>query len=401
MQTRTGYPLRVWVGLAVLCLAAGTSVLNNAILSPLLRPIGAAFGTSDATTGQLATLGSLFGVAASLAATPWMDRWSRRRWLQGLGLVVLGGILLSALAPSFEWLMVGRVLSGACSSVFMANCMIGARELFPDPVWRTRALGLIVSATTLGFTLGMPLVTQIAALFGWRAAMGSIAVPMTLLLAGTIALPTMAGTRVPRVHPLAAFRAVLGDGRARSLLVVLGLSVGAYTGWLVYFGAYATEVFGVSASLLSVLFFIGGATGLVANNLTPPLLRRVAPVPFISVNLAAVAAALLLTGVVVATISGAMVAAVVVLNGTAASYIAGIALLLADDVSHPGAAMALSSATIGVGNALGPFVTGWALATTGSFDAAYRALGLLAPVAIVTLWAGSRHHLPAPMVERA
>ena len=396
-----GYTMRTWVGLAVLCLAAGTSVLNNAILSPLLRPIGEAFGTSDATTGQLATLGSLLGVVASLAAAPWMDRWSRRRWLQGLGVVVLTGIALSALAPTFEWLLVGRVLTGACSSVFMANCMTGARELFPDLVWRTRALGLIVSATTFAFTFGMPLVTQIAAVFSWRAAMGSIALPMVLLLAGTGALPAGATLHPPRMNPIAAFRAVLGDGRARALLVVLGLSVGTYTGWLVFFGAYATEVFAASAGVLSALFFVGGATGLLANNLTPPLLRRVGPIPVMYVMLAAVAASLLLTGIVVTAIPGALIAAVIVLNGTAAAYIAGISLLLSDDVSHPGAAMALSSATIGVGNALGPFVTGWALAATGSFEAAYRALGLLAPVAMLALWLGTRSRTPAPIVERA
>lgn len=395
------YSTRTWFGLAVLCLAAGTSVLNNAILSPLLRPIGEAFGTPDATTGQLATIASLLGVVASLAAAPWMDRWSRRRWLQGLGVVVLVGVAFSALAPSFEWLLVGRVLTGACSSVFMANCMTGSRELFPDPLWRTRALGLIVSATTLAFTLGLPLVTQIAARSGWRAAMGSMALPMALVLAGTFALPAAAATLAPRMSPRAAFRAVLGDGRARGLLVVLGLSVGTYTGWLVYFGAYATEVFAASAGVLSALFFVGGATGLLANNLTPPLLRRVDAVPLIYVMMAAVAASLLLTGIVVTTIPGALVAAVILLNGTAAAYIAGISLLLSDDVSHPGAAMALSSATIGLGNALGPFVTGWALAATGSFEAAYRALGLLAPVAILALWLGTRSRTPTPVVERA
>lgn len=101
MQTRTGYPLRVWVGLAVLCLGAAVTLLNMAILSPLLRPIGQAFGTSDATTGQLATLGSLVGVASSLAATPWMDRWSRRTWFRLEGTLVLAGIVVSVLAPTF------------------------------------------------------------------------------------------------------------------------------------------------------------------------------------------------------------------------------------------------------------------------------------------------------------
>ena len=121
MNTTTKYSLRTWVGLVVLCLGAAVTLLNMAVLSPLLRPIGQEFGTSDATTGQLATLGSLVGVISSLAATPWMDRWSRRTWLRLEGSLVLVAIIVSALAPSFGWLMVGRVLASCGAAVIMAN----------------------------------------------------------------------------------------------------------------------------------------------------------------------------------------------------------------------------------------------------------------------------------------
>jgi predicted MFS family arabinose efflux permease len=296
----------------------------------------------------LATLGSLVGVIASLVATPWMDRWSRRTWLRLEGSVVLVATVVSALAPSFGWLMAGRVLASCGAAVIMANCLTGARELFRDPVWRNRAIGIIVSATTFAFILGMPLVTQIEARLGWRIAMGSMAVPVVLLLSGTFVLPP--SPRHPRMtvrpHPLAAFQAVLGNGRTRCLLVVLGLNLGLYAGWLVYFGAYTIDVFAASATVLSLLFFLSGVTELVANNLTPLLMRRLDPVSILYVMLASVAAALLLTGIAVTTIPGALLAAIVVLNGTASAYIAANALLLDGDVSHPGAVMSVASAFI-------------------------------------------------------
>jgi MFS transporter, DHA1 family, inner membrane transport protein len=403
VETTSRYTLRTWVGLVVLCFGAAVTLLNMAVLSPLLRAIGVEFGTSDATTGQLATLGSLVGVIASLVATPWMDRWSRRTWLRLEGSVVLVATVVSALAPSFGWLMAGRVLASCGAAVIMANCLTGTRELFRDPVWRNRAIGIIVSATTFAFILGMPLVTQIEARLGWRIAMGSMAVPVVLLLAGTFVLPP--SPRHPRMtvrpHPLAAFQAVLGNGRTRCLLVVLGLNLGLYAGWLVYFGAYTIDVFAVSATVLSLLFFLSGATELVANNLTPPLMRRFDPVSILYVMLASVAAALLLTGIAVTTIPAALLVAIVVLNGTASAYIAANALLLEGEVSHPGAVMSVASAFIGIGTALGPFVAGWALANSGSFEAAYRTLGLLAPVAMVALWLGTRRRAPVPVIERA
>jgi DHA1 family inner membrane transport protein len=403
VETTSRYTLRTWVGLVVLCFGAAVTLLNMAVLSPLLRAIGVEFGTSDATTGQLATLGSLVGVIASLVATPWMDRWSRRTWLRLEGSVVLVATVVSALAPSFGWLMAGRVLASCGAAVIMANCLTGARELFRDPVWRNRAIGIIVSATTFAFILGMPLVTQIEARLGWRIAMGSMAVPVVLLLSGTFVLPP--SPRHPRMtvrpHPLAAFQAVLGNGRTRCLLVVLGLNLGLYAGWLVYFGAYTIDVFAASATVLSLLFFLSGATELVANNLTPPLMRRFDPVSILYVMLASVAAALLLTGIAVTTIPAALLVAIVVLNGTASAYIAANALLLEGEVSHPGAVMSVASAFIGIGTALGPFVAGWALANSGSFEAAYRTLGLLAPVAMVALWLGTRRRAPVPVIERA
>ena len=404
METPSTYGLRTWVGLVVLSLGAAVTLLNLASLSPLLRAIGQEFGTSDATTGQLATLSSFVGVASSLLAAPWMDRWSRRAWLRLEGSLVLAGFLLAALAPTFGWLIVGRVLSACGAAVIMANCLTGARELFRDPVWRNRAIGIIVSATTLAFVLGLPVITQLSAHFGWRVALASTAVPVILLLLGTFALPPSPShakpAAAPRSGPLTAFRSVLGDGRTRSLLVVLALDLGLYAGWLVYFAAYATDVLAASAGILSALYLISGLTELAANNLTPPLLRRFSAVSVLYATLASVAAALLLTGLVITTIPGALVAAIVILNGTASAYIAGNALLLDGEISHPGAVMAVASAGAGIGGALGPLVAGWALSASGSFEAAYRTLGLFAPLAMVVLWLGTRRWVPASVAER-
>jgi MFS transporter, DHA1 family, inner membrane transport protein len=383
--------LRAWLALAVYCTGSFTTMLNLGFLSPLLRPIGASFGTSDAVTGQLATISAMVTFVAALVATPWMDRWSRATWFRLLGLLLLGGTLLSAVAPTFGVLVFARIIAAFGASVVTANAMTGARELFPDAVWRNRAIGILVSATTVGFVLGLPAITQLAAHFGWRVAVASMALPVLFMVGGTWLLPASTTRRESARQPaLASFRAVLSAGKVRGILVALGLNLAMYTGWLVYFGAYVTDVFTASAALLSTLFLISGFTELAANNLTPPVLRRFAAVPVLHLMLALAGGSLLLTGIAITTVPAALVAAIIILNTTAAAYIACNALLLDGELSHPGAVMSVASAGIGLGNTLGPALVGWALAISGSFEAAYRVLGLLAPVAMVAVWLGTR-----------
>ena len=387
---------RTWLALAVYGTGSFTTMLNLGFLSPLLRPIGDAFGTPDAVTGQLATISAMVTFVAALVATPWMDRWSRATWFRLLGILLLVGTLLSALAPTFGVLVIARVIAALGASVVTANSLTGARELFPDPVWRNRAIGILVSATTVGFVVGLPAITQIAAHLGWRVAVASMALPVLFMIGGTWLLPNAPALAVSsRLPVLASFRAVLGNGRVRAVLVALGLNLAMYTGWLVYFGAYVTDVFAASAALLSTLFLISGFTELAANNLTPPLLRRFAAVPVLHVMLAAAGASLLLTGIAITTVPAALAAAIVILNTTAAAYIACNAILLDGEHSHPGAVMSVASAGIGLGNTLGPALVGWSLAITGSFEAAYRTLGLLAPLAMLAVWLGTRSRRPA------
>lgn len=388
------------MALAVLCLASAVNLLQSASISPLLPSISATFRAGDAATGQLATLGSLAGFAFSIAATPWIDRLGRRTWFRLLSTMIMTGMLLAAFAPSFPILAVGRVLSACGGALIMANCMTGARELFHDPAWRNRAIGFIVSASTLVFVVGLPIITQINARFGWRVAMMAIAVPALLLLLGVALFPASPLQALPaRRSPFSAFGEAFGNARIRALLICLALFSAIYSGWFVFFGAYATTVFAVSASVLSLLF-AAGTMQLIANNVAPILMRRFDPVRLIIIAMLSVAATLLSTGIVIITVPGALVAAGAVLMGTGLAYIAANVLLLDSNARQPGAVMALAGAAGSLGGALGPLISGASLAYTGSFEAAYRVVGMLAPVAILAISLGTRV-VPEPQPEIA
>ncbi|MBL8126968.1 MAG: hypothetical protein JNM64_04970, partial [Chloroflexia bacterium] len=86
--------------------------------------------------------------------------------------------------------------------------------------------------------------------------------------------------------------------------------------------------------------------------------------------------------------------------GTGLAYIAANVLLLDSNARQPGAVMALAGAAGSLGGALGPLISGASLAYTGSFEAAYRVVGMLAPVAILAISLGTRV-VPEPQPEIA
>ena len=120
------------------------------------------------------------------------------------------------------------------------------------------------------------------------------------------------------------------------------------------------------------------------------LLCRFDPIRIIVIAMLAVASTLLTTGILIVTVPGALLTAASVLMGTGLSYIAANVLLLDSNARQPGAVMALAGAAGALGGAFGPLISGGSLALTGSFEAAYRIVGLLAPVAILAIWFGTR-----------
>src|SRR5215210_5365718 len=114
-------PRRVLLG--ILALGAFTTALNVTLLSPLLTSIASDLGVGAPTAGQLATLTAGSSGVMALVVAPWMDRFSRATWIRlECGLLTAGSIL-SATAPSFGWLFVGRALAGIGGAVIGASCL--------------------------------------------------------------------------------------------------------------------------------------------------------------------------------------------------------------------------------------------------------------------------------------
>jgi predicted MFS family arabinose efflux permease len=363
----------------VLIAGAFTTALNIMLIGPLLTAIADEFGKSEAATGQVATLTAAASGVTALVVAPWMDRWSRRTWLRlECGLLVVG-TTMSALAPSFEWLLVGRTVAGIGGAVIFASCLAATGDLFPDIHLRNRVIGLVSTAATVAGLVGLPLITQIEAATNWRWAMASLLIPIAVVLIGTMWLPAGATAAHGPIWAgwVSGYQGVLARPETVWLFGLMVTQAVVWFGWFIYLGAFAEEVHGMGPGLLSVLFLVGGAGDVVASNVAPVLIRRWGPRPVAAAMTTVLAASLLGVGVVFTGQVSLFLFAAVAGAAGGALFICASILTLDSYPEGRGAVMSLQSAALEVGGALGTAGFGAALALSDDYAATYRMLGVV------------------------
>lgn len=369
--------------LPVLAVGMFGAYLNYAVISPLLPAISLDFGVTEALAGQSATISLAVGFFVTLGLTPLVDRRPPRWWLILLASIMIISAIVSAWAPTFAWFIVGRILAGIGGSVLTANVYAAAREAYADPLRRTRALGVIASAASFAIIAGLPLITLLGARFGWRYGMLAVAVPFLILALGALAIPRPIGKPNPDpIGAIEAYRSVIFHREAMWLLLCFGAAMGAYNGWLVYFGAYAMASRGVSADVLSIVFLISGVAELIFSNVAPRLSERyglaAVAIGGLILNCLPLFLSMLVQGPVLLTVAAAVFSV-----GSILAYVALYARVLGVEHAQPGALLAMVSAATGLGSALGPLIAGWIILVSGSYDLAYVAMGVILLIGVV------------------
>jgi DHA2 family multidrug resistance protein-like MFS transporter len=234
---------REWVGLGVLALACvvyamDLTVLHLAVpsLSEDLQP----------TSTQLLWIIDVYGfmVAGALITMGTLgDRIGRRRLLL-IGAVAFGlSSLLAAFSTSSEMLIASRALLGIAGATIAPSTLSLIRNMFLDEGQRTVAIGVWITAFSLGGAIG-PLAGGVLLEFFWWGSVFLLAVPVMalLLVLGPLLLPEYRDPAAGRLDLLSAalslvsilavvygLKQVAQDGLGSTppiVAIVLGLAVG-------------------------------------------------------------------------------------------------------------------------------------------------------------------------------
>jgi predicted MFS family arabinose efflux permease len=388
----------------LLALGAFTWAVSLGLLIPLLKMIATEFGKSDAAVGQLATLYSVATGITALVITPWMDRFGRGTLLRFGTVLLIAGTACTALAPGFVWLFPARLVAGIGAAFIMPVLFALAGDLFTDPKQRNQAVGLVIAGTGLMPLVGIPILAQLADATGWRWASMSLLVLLAVMLLSSYWFPSKPGKDMAFTARdyVRHYRSVLGNWETNWLLtghLVRGI---AWYSALVYMAAFAITEYGMDANRLSLLFITLGGTFVIATNIVPLTTRFIAPRRLYALSLLVLFGNFLTVGMIGGEWALFVFAVVLSIAGAGVGVPESV-LLLESLPSARGGVMSLRTASAEFGLAGGAALLGLLLILFGDYTTAYRAMGVLFPLTVITLYISTRRlplaEIPTPQAS--
>ncbi len=378
------HPGVVQFALAVGGFAIGTTEFATMSLLP---DFARDLGISEPTAGHVISAYALGVVVGAPVIAVLSARVARRTLLIALMAIFAVANGLSALAPTYGWMLVFRFLSGLPHGAYFGIASLVAASLVPNDR-RTQAVGRVLLGLTVATIIGVPLANELGQLFGWRWAFAVVAV-LALTCAVLIAL------YAPRDRPAAGASPLRELGALRRAQVWLTLATGAvgfgglfavYT----YLASTLTQVTKITPHAVPFVLSAFGV-GMTAGNLIIP--------KFADRALMRTAGALLVWSAVVLAlypIAAKNVGAVtldVFAIGLGGALATVLQTRLMDVAGHAQSlAAALNHSAFNVANAIGPWLGGLAIAagyglTSTGYVGSALALGGLAVWAIS--WLGA------------
>ncbi|GHE81986.1 MFS transporter [Amycolatopsis deserti] len=256
--------------LAVLCLSVFVVGTSEYLISGLLPQTAADLDVSVGTAGQAVTAYALGVVIGGPVVAALTIRVPRKGLALGLMLLFAAGSAVSAAAPTFAWLLAGRVVSSLSHAAFLALALVMATSVAP-PGRAGTAISTVASGFTVATLLGVPLGALLGERAGWRA-------PFVVLTALALAGAALLAVVLPRQDPPAAWlREEIAVVLRRPVLLAIATTAVGFSGVAVVFTYLApllTGVSGFSAAAVSGLLLAYGAGSFLGNLLAGRLTDR-------------------------------------------------------------------------------------------------------------------------------
>jgi MFS transporter, DHA1 family, inner membrane transport protein len=382
-------PGLVHFALAVGGFAIGTT--EFATMS-LLRYFAHDLRIDEPTAGHVISAYALGVVVGAPVIAVLSARMARRTLLIALMGVFALANGLSALAPTYGWMLAFRFLSGLPHGAYFGIATLVAASLVPTEQ-RTQAVGRVLLGLTVATIVGVPLANWLGQVFGWRWGFAVVAV-LALSCAALIAL---FAPRDQAAHGASPLREL---GALRRTQVWLTLATGAigfgglfavYT----YLGSTLIDVTGVRAGMVPIVLSAFGV-GMTIGNLVIPKFADRALMPTAGALLVWAAVVLALYPIAAMRLGTVIVDVFAIGVGGALATVLQTRLMdVAGDAQS--LAAALNHSAFNVANALGPWLGGLAIAAGYGFTSTGY-VGCALALCGLAVWAVSKCVPQGPVI---
>ena len=371
-------------GLIALALGGFGIGLTEFGIVGLLPEIASEFTVSEGTAGILVSGYALSVAAGALGLTAAVTRFDRKKVLLWLMVLFIAGNLISAIAPVYGLMLVGRVIAALCHGAFFSVGAVVAADLVEERK-KAGAISLMFAGLTVANVLGVPAGTFLGQAAGWRSTFWAITVIGIAAMIGIAALVRPAPANEPKAssgltQELRVFRKPQVLISALVSVLAFGGLVGAFT----YIAFTLTNVTGFAAATIPWLLLVFGVGSFIGNLLGGKAADRALNGSLLGI-LATLTAILVVFGVAAAlpTVTVALMFLLGVVGFAAAPGLQLRIMGFANDAPTLGSGMNI--AALNIGNAIGAWVGGVAITTTLGFTGPLWGGAAFAGVAFIVL----------------
>ena len=229
----------------------------------ILEPLGQDMGRSAASAGQLLTVYALAYAVLSPVMVALTGQVGRRRVLAAAVVLVSLAALISAIAPSFTVLNIGRIVAAAGAGIYTPIAAAVAAALYPEEQ-RAKVLAAVFFGLTISQVIGVPAGSWLAYSFGWRWAFWMI-FAMGLPLIWMIWRRVPAGLRFQPVS-MSDLGQVLQQGRMMLAVMFTASFLGAIYVLYTYIAPLLSEMMGLGRDGIALVLLVFGL-GAVGGNI--------------------------------------------------------------------------------------------------------------------------------------
>lgn len=257
------------LALAISAFGIGTTEFISVGLLPSIASDLNVSVTTAGLTVSLYALGVAFGAPILTALTASMSRKTLLIWIM---IVFIIGNSIAAMVPSFELLLVARVISAFSHGVFMSVGSTIAADLVPEDK-RASAISIMFTGLTVATVTGVPIGTFIGQLFGWRASfMIIVGIGVIALIANSMLIPS--DLRKGASVSLRDQVKVVTNGRLLLIFAITALGYGGTFVTYTYLAPLLQEVTGFKTGTVTIILLVYGIAIAIGNIIGGKLSNR-------------------------------------------------------------------------------------------------------------------------------